>query len=481
MSYPASALRKDEKGKRHFDLLITQLPHSQISMPARILLVEDEVNMVRTLAKILRRKGHVVEPATHGQEALGHLAETDFDIVITDLKMPVTDGMQLLQEMHTRGYSSSVVVLTGHGTIPSAVEAMKLGAADYLIKPCDPDELLLVVDKLLETRCLQREVKHLRQEVWEYKKFGELTGQSPGMQEVYRLIQAVSGNRSNVLVTGESGTGKELVARTIHQKGPWADRPFIAINCGAMSETLLDSQLFGHKKGAFTGAIADHEGVFRAAEGGTLFLDEISEIPLSLQVKFLRAIQEKEVTSLGSTKPVKVDMRIIASTNRDLEEEVKKGTFRSDLFYRLNVVPIHLPPLRERHEDIPFLIGHFVTEFSKIYNVEPKKVSPDALEKLTHYPWPGNVRELQNAIERAFALSRSSEITLADLPSQVTGFAPPFSPLASLSDISPLEEAERTLIAAALQKSRGNKNEAARLLGIDRQRLYRKIEKYGLS
>lgn len=450
-------------------------------MPARILLVEDEVNMVRTLAKILRRKGYVVETATHGQEALGHLAETDFDIVITDLKMPVMDGIPLLREMHTRGCSSSVVVLTGHGTIPSAVEAMKLGAADYLIKPCDPDELLVVVEKLLETRRLQREVKHLRREVWEYKKFGELIGQSLAMQEVYRLIEAVSGNRSNVLITGESGTGKELVACTIHQKGPWADKPFIAINCGAMSETLLDSQLFGHKKGAFTGAITDHEGVFRAAEGGSLFLDEVSEIPLSLQVKFLRAIQEKEVIPLGSTKPVKVDVRIIASTNRDLEEGVKKGTFRADLFYRLNVVPIHLPPLRERHEDIPFLIGHFVTEFSKIYNVEPKKVSPDALEKLTHYPWPGNVRELQNAIERAFALSRSSEITLADLPSQVTGFAPPFSPLASLSDISPLEEAERTLIAAALQKSRGNKNEAARLLGIDRQRLYRKIEKYGLS
>jgi len=298
---------------------------------------------------------------------------------------------------------------------------------------------------------------------------------------VYRLIQAISGNRSNVLITGESGTGKELVARTIHQKGPWADKPFLAINCGAMSETLLDSQLFGHKKGAFTGAIADHEGVFRAAEGGTLFLDEVSEIPLSLQVKFLRAIQEKEVIPLGSTRPIKVDVRMVASTNKNLEEEVRKGTFRADLFYRLNVVPIHLPPLRERHEDISLLIDHFVAEFSKTYNVEPKRISPEALEKLPHYPWPGNVRELQNAIERAFALSRSNEITLADLPPQVIGFAPSFSSFASLPDISPLEEAERVLIATALQKSRGNKNEAARLLGIDRQRLYRKIEKYGLN
>jgi len=298
---------------------------------------------------------------------------------------------------------------------------------------------------------------------------------------VYRLIEVVSENRSTVLITGESGTGKELVARTIHQKGPWTDKPFIAINCGAMSETLLDSQLFGHKKGAFTGAIADHEGVFRAAEGGTLFLDEVSEIPLSLQVKFLRAIQEKEVIPLGATRPIKVDVRIVTSTNKDLEEEVKKGTFRADLFYRLNVVPIHLPPLRERHEDISLLIDHFIAEFSRIYNVEPKRVSPEALEKLTPYPWPGNVRELQNIIERAFALSRSNEITLADLPPQVTNSAPPFSPFASPLDISPLEEAERVLIGTALQKSRGNKNEAARLLGIDRQRLYRKIEKYGLS
>jgi len=282
-------------------------------------------------------------------------------------------------------------------------------------------------------------------------------------------------------VTGESGTGKELVARTIHRQGPWADRPFVAINCGAMSETLLDSQLFGHRRGAFTGAIADHNGVFQTANGGTLFLDEIAEIPLSLQVKFLRAIQEKEVMPLGLNRSIKVDVRIIAASNRDLEDAVRKGTFREDLFYRLNVVPIHLPPLRERREDIPLLIEHFVSTFSTEYKVEPKKIAPEAMEKLNAYPWPGNIRELQNMIERMFALSRSSEITLADLPGSIAGFEEKPPQFSDLVELPTLEDMERSLIGAALRKSQGNKNEAARLLAIDRQRLYRKIEKYQLE
>jgi len=314
-----------------------------------------------------------------------------------------------------------------------------------------------------------------------FKKFGELIGQSPGMRNIYLLIAAVSENKSTVLVTGESGTGKELVARTIHRQGPWANRPFVAINCGAMSETLLDSQLFGHRRGAFTGAIADHNGVFQTASGGTLFLDEISEIPLSLQVKFLRVIQEKEVIPLGSSHPLKVDVRIIAASNRDLDDAVRKGTFREDLFYRLNVVPIHLPPLRERREDIPLLIEHFVSTFSTEYKVEPKKIAPEAMEKLNTYSWPGNIRELQNMIERMFALSRSSEITLADLPGSITGFEEKPLQFHDRAELPTLEEMERSLIVAALQKSQGNKNEAARLLAIDRQRLYRKIEKYGVE
>lgn len=349
-------------------------------MSARVLLVDDEINMAKTQAKILQRKGYVVETASNGREALRLLDDAPFDVMITDLKMPVFDGMQLLRTMNVKERGCAVIVLTGHGTIESAVEAMRCGATDYLTKPCNPDELLLKVDKLLETKRLREEVEQLRREVRAYKKFGELIGQSPAMRQMYLLIAAVSANKSTVLVTGESGTGKELVARTIHRQGPWADHPFVAINCGAMSETLLDSQLFGHRRGAFTGAIADHNGIFQTANGGTLFLDEIAEIPLALQVKFLRVIQEKEFTPLGASRPIKVDVRIIAATNRDLEVEVRKGTFREDLFYRLNVVPIHLPPLRERREDIPLLIEHFIATFSTEYKVEPKKMRPEALE-----------------------------------------------------------------------------------------------------
>ena len=450
-------------------------------MAARILLVDDEINMAKTQAKILQRKGYVVETASNGRDALRILGETPFDVVITDLKMPTMDGMQLLREMNVKERGCAVIVLTGHGTIESAVEAMQHGAADYLTKPCNPEELLLKVDKLLETKRLREEVEQLRREMRAFKRFGELIGQSPGMRNIYLLIAAVSENKSTVLVTGESGTGKELVARTIHRQGPWADRPFVAINCGAMSETLLDSQLFGHRRGAFTGAIADHNGVFQTANGGTLFLDEIAEIPLSLQVKFLRAIQEKEVMPLGLNRSIKVDVRIIAASNRDLEDAVRKGTFREDLFYRLNVVPIHLPPLRERREDIPLLIEHFVSTFSTEYKVEPKKIAPEAMEKLNAYPWPGNIRELQNMIERMFALSRSSEITLADLPGSIAGFEEKPPQFSDLVELPTLEDMERSLIGAALRKSQGNKNEAARLLAIDRQRLYRKIEKYQLE
>lgn len=450
-------------------------------MSAHVLLVEDEINMARTQAKILQRRGYVVDTASNGREALRLLAESAFDLVITDLKMPVMDGMQLLREMHAKERGYPVIVLTGHGTIESAVEAMKCGAVDYLTKPCNPDELLLKVDKLLETKRLREEVAQLRREVHAYKRFGEIIGQSAAMRQIYAIIAAVSANKSTVLITGESGTGKELVARTIHRQGPWAEQSFVALNCGAMSETLLDSQLFGHRRGAFTGAIADHNGVFQSADGGTLFLDEISEIPLVLQVKFLRAIQEKEVTPLGSSRPVKVDVRIMAASNRNLEEEVRKGTFREDLFYRLNVVPLHLPPLRERREDIPLLIEHFIGAFSTEYTVEPKKVAPAALDKLVAYTWPGNIRELQNTIERVFALSRSNEITLADLSTSIAGFEEKPLDFHGAAELPTLETMERALIRAALQKSQGNKNEAARLLNIDRQRLYRKMDKYGLD
>ncbi|HYD50268.1 MAG TPA: sigma-54 dependent transcriptional regulator, partial [Terriglobales bacterium] len=405
-----------------------------------------------------------------------------YDLVITDLNMPGMDGMQLLRSMHERELRPATIVLTGHGTIQSAVEAMRLGAGDYLIKPCDPEELLIVANRLLEMNRLRTQVTQLRRDLSRYDRFGEIVGRSPSMQEIYQVIDAVSQNKSNILITGENGTGKELIARTIHNRGPLASKPFLAINCGALSETLLESQLFGHRKGAFTGAIEDHEGVFQAASGGTLFLDEVGEIPVALQVKFLRAIQEREVTPLGSTKPVPVAVRLIAATNRDLERATAEGMFRSDLFYRLNVVPIHLPPLRQRREDIVPLVEHFIGEFSRLYGVEPRRVTPEAMERLVQYAWPGNIRELQNAIERAFALSADPQIGLSDLPAAISrrpgdalgsGGQAPGEPL-------PLEEIERRNIAAALKHAGGNKNEAARILGIDRQRLYRKLQKYGL-
>jgi DNA-binding NtrC family response regulator len=449
-------------------------------MPARILLVEDELNMARTLAKNLERAGYEVEHAPHGEAALARLTSVTFDIVLTDLKMPVMDGMDLLRAMHERGIAAAAVVLTGYGTIESAVEAMKLGAADYLIKDARPQEILLTLERVLNLSSLKRENATLRREIRRLRGFGELIGQSASMQAVYRLIEAVSQNRSTVLLSGESGTGKELVARTIHLRGVLRDAAFVAINCAGLSETLLDSQLFGHRRGAFTGAVADHDGVFRAATGGTLLLDEVAEIPLGLQAKFLRAIQEREVTPLGSSRPVAVEVRLIAATNRDIEAEVREGRFRADLFYRLNVVHIEMPPLRARRDDIPPLVDHFLARYSEQYEVAPKRIAPEALAALVAHAWPGNIRQLQNAIERAFALSAADVITLADLPPTVRE-QPAAAPLPELADAVPtLADSERQLIAAALRKASGNKNEAARLLGIDRQRLYRKIEKYGL-
>jgi two-component system response regulator AtoC len=453
--------------------------------PARILLVEDEPNMARTLAKNLVRAGYEVEHTREGADALAQLADDGFDVVVTDLKMPGMDGMSLLRTMSDRGIDVATVVLTGYGTIESAVEAMKLGAADYLIKDARPQEILLTLERVIRMESLRRENRRLRRDLQSLQGFGELIGRSGPMQEVYRLVAAVSANKSTVLVSGESGTGKELVARTIHQRSPVAEGPFVAVNCAGLAETLLDSQLFGHRRGAFTGAVADHEGMFRAASGGTLFLDEIAEIPLGLQPKFLRALQEREVIPLGATAPVRVDARVIAATNRAMDDEVRTGRFREDLFYRLNVVRIELPPLRVRRDDVPLLVAHFVARFATRYGVAPKTVTDEALDALVSYDWPGNVRELQNVIERAFALSHADTLAVEDLPPLGAAAAARPRPQAALPPVEEgshrLVDVERDAIVRALARNRGNKNAAARELGIDRQRLYRKIAKYGLS
>jgi len=460
------------------------------SRAARILLVEDEPNMARTLAKILERRGYTVATAANGQEALDQLAAERFHVVVTDLNMPVMDGMQLLRRLQPgpahpgarRMISPPTVVLTGHGSTQAAVEAMKLGAHDYLVKPCNPDELLMTIENLVHVGDLERENQRLRAEVARTQGFGEIVGQSPAMLAVYRTIDAVARNTSTILIAGESGTGKELVARTIHTRGPRADRPFLVMNCGAVSDTLLDSQLFGHRRGAFTGAIADNEGVFQAADGGSLFLDEITDTPLSLQVKFLRAVQEREIVPLGSTRPIKVDVRLMAATNRDLEAEVRADRFRSDLYYRLNVVQITLPPLRERRDDIPLLAAEYIRRYSRSFNVAPRTIEPAALECLQRYDWPGNVRELQNVIERCFALAPSANIDLESLPPRLRASPGSAAPAVDFgAELPSLQTAERSLIIAALRQSAGNKNQAARMLGIDRQRLYRKLEKYHLE
>jgi DNA-binding NtrC family response regulator len=463
---------------------------SAVPRQRRVLLVEDEVNMARTLAKILQRKGYEVTTAANGEEAVQALATTAAEVIITDLNMPVMDGMALLR--HLRGPDAAddgvrrlvtppTVVLTGHGSTQAAVEAMKLGAYDYLVKPCNPDELLMTLAQLLRLADLEQENVRLRAEVGRQQGFGEIIGQSAAMREVYAVIAAVARNDSTVLITGESGTGKELVARTIHQQSARRDEPFVAMNCGAVSDTLLDSQLFGHRRGAFTGAIADHPGVFQAADGGSLFLDEIAEIPLALQPKFLRAIQEREIVPLGTHRPVSVDVRLIAVTNQDLAAEVAAGHFRSDLFYRLNVVHVRLPPLRDRRDDVPALAAHYVERYARTFNVEPKVIEPAALECLTAHDWPGNVRELQNVIERCFALAPEASIDVASLPATLR-VGPAAAGSIEFGDRVPsLEEAERSLILAALRQSNGNKNQAARVLGIDRQRLYRKLEKYHLT
>ena len=448
-----------------------------------ILVVDDEPNQLVTISRILSRRGYRMLTASNGQEALALLADEPVDVMVTDLNMPVMDGITLLREVADSDANPATVVLTGYGTIQSAVDAMKHGAADYLIKPCNPDELKLVIERQLEMRALRKEVVDLRREVKRHQRYGALVGNSAPMRAVYDVIESVSRNKSTVLITGASGTGKELVARTLHARSPWSEGPFVAVNCGAVSETLLDSQLFGHKRGAFTDAVGDQEGLFQAAHRGTLFLDEVSEIPLGLQVKFLRAVQEREILPVGATQPRKVDVRIVAATNKDLRTEMAEGRFREDLFYRLNVVTIPLPPLADRPEDVEPLIEHFVEEMASSYGVPPKTLAKDARRRLLTYGWPGNARELQNVIERAFALSDADEITLGDIEPALgpAPEAPARDDTPSGPKLQTLEQAERELIVAALDEAAGNKNEAARILGIDRQRLYRKIEKYALK
>jgi two-component system NtrC family response regulator len=448
---------------------------------AKVLIVDDDASLRRVLEYNLVEDGHDVVTAVDGKNAMSALLEERFDIVLTDIKMPGMDGMDLLREIKTRAPETEVIVITAFGTIEMAVEAMKAGAFEYITKPFNRDELKITVRKAVRMRALEVENKRLRKAVEKKYGYENIIGESEQMQKVFRLIEKVADTDASVLITGESGTGKELVARALHVRGGRSKAPFIAINCAAIPKELLESELFGHAKGAFTGAVRDKKGKFTEADGGTLFLDEIGELSIDLQAKILRALQEMEITPVGSNKVINVNVRIVSATNRDLEESIEKGTFREDLYYRLAVVPINVPSLRERREDIALLIKHFLKALAPDDKV---KVAPEVIRALTKYPWKGNVRELENAIERLLILRESDAISLEDLPSKIT--QPQVEGAGEFIFTFPpegigLEIAEKALISAALSQAGGNQSQAARLLKIPRHVLTYRMEKFEIS
>jgi DNA-binding NtrC family response regulator len=442
----------------------------------RILIVEDEELMRELLTKILADENYRIYQAASGEEAFKLLQEQAFDLVLTDLRLKGMNGLQLLTEVRTLDPEIVVIVMTAYASVETAVEAMRKGAYDYITKPFINEEIRVMLRRALNQRHLSRENRHLKRELRERYRFENIVGNSEVMEKVYRLIEKMAAISSNVLIVGETGTGKELVARAIHYNSERSDRVFVAVNCGALTESLLESELFGHVKGAFTGAIANHEGFFRKADKGTLFLDEISEVSHGLQVKLLRAIQEREVMPVGGREPLKFDVRFIAATNKNLEDEVRKGTFREDLFYRINVITIPLPPLRNRKEDVPLLVNHFLQKYAQRLGKPSVKISREAVQVLVNYDWPGNVRELENMIERAVALSEEDIIETTDLPEKLTQVK---------IAIRDLDEYEMTLdaleeqhIKKVLSNVGGDKVKASQILGINLSTLYRKLARY---
>src|SRR5215471_820205 len=447
--------------------------------PAKILVVDDEPSILRLLQEALSQWGYQVTCASTVEDALVTLGTELFDAALTDVRMPDMSGLDLLREIKKQDESIEVIVMTGYPTISSAVEALKEGAYDYLSKPLILDELRHLMARVMERRFLRGEVDSLRTRLGEELTVNELIGNSPPMQRVKEIIGKVAVTDSPVLVEGESGTGKELVAAAIHRLSARAKRPFIPVNCSAIPGDLLESEFFGHVRGAFTGAVSDALGLFRGANEGTIFLDEIAELPPPLQVKLLRVLQEMQVRPVGSTRAYPVDVRVIAATNRNLEKAMTEGEFRQDLFYRLNVIRIMLPPLRERREDIPGLVNHFLRRFNKRFHRDVRGVAPEALAALTAYTFPGNVRELENLIERAFAMGAREQIALTDLPS-LSKSPMASTPVTSPESVPALADVERELILKALAVFKDDKEAAARALGISRRTIYRRLKEYGV-
>ncbi len=444
----------------------------------RILVVDDEEQMRDLLVKVLERKGYQVSVCGNGVDALAFLEREPADLVVTDVRMPGLSGMEALRAIKELNPDIVVIIMTAFGSIDQAVQAVKEGAYDYINKPFKIDEMLLTIEKALDERRLRHEVSSLRQELRTRYHFENLIGKSRAMQEIFGLIEQVAGSRSTVMVYGKSGTGKELVAKAIHYNSPRSTRAFVAVNCAAIPAELLESELFGHEKGSFTGAIATKVGKFELATGGSLFLDEVGSMRLDLQAKILRALQEREVERVGGTRTIKIDVRVIAATNRDLKKAVEEGTFREDLYYRLNVVPITLPDLKDRQEDIPLLANHFVQKFAQESNPAIREISKEAMAVLMSHAWPGNVRELENVIERAVTLGHGPAVLSTDLPTHLAGGANPLE--RALTREATLEDLERDYIAMILQRTKGHQIRAATILGIDRRTLYRKIRRYGL-
>lgn len=447
----------------------------------RVLVVDDEENIRLVLRTLLKRQGYQVESAESGEAAVALLESFGPDVVLTDVRMPKMGGLDLLATLKAKGHSATVIVMSAYGNVDQAIDAMKAGAYDYIQKPFKPDEVVLALRKAEERELLRRENLALRNEIRKENKFEDILAKSAGMQAIFRTIQKIADFKTTVLITGESGVGKELVAKAIHSRGSRANHPFVAVNCGAIPENLLESELFGHKRGAFTDAVADRVGLFEEANGGTLFLDEIGELPLGLQVKLLRVLQEETLRRLGETRDVKVDVRIVAATHRDLMAETKSGRFREDLFYRLNVLPIPVPPLRERREDIALLTEHFMARNNSRLGTRARGLDSEARRLLHEYAWPGNVRELENTIERAMVLSEGDQIIAADLPERIREAQDPVQMQLASGELSvkkTMRVIEEILIRRALQKTKGNRTRAAELLEISHRALLYKIKDY---
>jgi two-component system response regulator AtoC len=451
---------------------------SSMTTNRRLLVVDDDRAMREMLTSLFKERGLAVDEAPSAGAALARAAEQEFDVVLSDVRMPGLSGVELVGQLRKLRPGTPVVLMTAFGSIDSAIEAMRTGAFDYLTKPFEPDAVILAVERALAHRALALENEQLRRAVDRSSSLGDLIGRSPAMREIFALIKRIAHTRSSVLITGESGTGKEVVARAIHFHGDRSEKPFVPINCTAIPEGLLESELFGHVRGAFTGAHASKRGLFEKADGGTLFLDEIGDMGLALQGKLLRVLQDREIRPVGGTQSVRVDVRIIAATNRDLEAEIAAGRFREDLFYRLNVIPIHIPALRERREDIPALAEAFLrrhTDGRRCY------LSPEAMERLQGHPWRGNARELENVLERALALCDNEtlgpdDIPLPGAPAPATPSGEDFLAAAAARGMTLHELGER-YTEQVLRSTHGNKVQAARILGIDRKTLYRRAER----